>query len=89
LFDKAIWSYMKAGSSKFVARISCSTPSFAVPQVASAAGDCAKVDWTKASGLVKSWSRQASSVSWLLHREALNLRCYAQLSASPQHGECR
>ena len=60
LFDKAIWSYMKAGVDTYTQRMAYPVPSVTVPKVASAGGDCAKVDWAKAVSPVKSWSRQNS-----------------------------
>jgi hypothetical protein len=61
LFDKAIWSYMKAGFDAYTKRMAYPIPSATIPKVAEAGGNFAKVDWAKASSPVQSWSRQNSA----------------------------
>jgi hypothetical protein len=58
LFEKGVWDYMVEGRRKYVARskvTSIPPPSVKVPRVADAAGDPARVDWSKAL-LLDKWS---------------------------------
>ncbi|NLO74649.1 MAG: DUF4838 domain-containing protein, partial [candidate division WS1 bacterium] len=60
LFDKAYWSYMRAGADKYTARMTAPLQSATIPRVPEAGGDCTKVDWAQASSPVPHFCRQDS-----------------------------
>ncbi len=65
LFEKGVWDYMVEGRRKYLERSKVQAvppPSVTVPRVADAAGDPARVDWSKALVLDK-WSSLAGDAT--------------------------
>jgi hypothetical protein len=61
LFDLSVWSYMVAGREQYVARQAAPIPSVRAPRVPDAAGEVARVDWSKAAPLPGGWYDRGSA----------------------------
>lgn len=56
LFDLSIWSFMVAGRKQFADSLNSPVPVVKAPLIASADGDAAKADWSKAAPLPGTWT---------------------------------